>query len=403
MARTQAGLRKTIAFATLATLSMAAGVSTTFSGIAQASASQSITLTASPHTYHGHALQLKRSPGATTSPAAGMRAFAGIAGTTTALPAAVNLSKYDEKVADQGPLSSCAAWAIGYGMMGWFARSQGHAGAPFAPMYVYSQVDGGKDGGTSPASVFNVLRTQGIDTAADYAKHHSSPTTDWKNQPTAAEKTNAATNKITGWITLYNTLGAPGQTAVTALKQTLASGRPVALAIAVYSRFMDAAGPSSVVSSAGNLGQLLGYHEVLAVGYNSTGVQVQNSWGTYWGNNGYATLDWGYVAQHSFEAETIAGLSTTTNAARPVVAAVSPATGADTGGQIVTITGSRLQSPIISVSANSVTPLTVSADGTRLTFRMPSGTAGTSAMRVSTPLGVSVGGPLTYRYSRTKT
>ncbi len=403
MARTQAGLRKTLALATLATLSMSAGVAATCSGIAQASTSQAITLTISPHTYHGHALQLKRSPGATTSPAAGMHAFAGIAGTTTPVPASVDLSKSDVPVADQGPLASCATWAIGYAMMGWFARSQGHAGAPYAPMYVYSQVDGGRDGGTSPAAVLNVLRTQGIDTAADYAKHHATPTVNWKQQPTVAEKTAAANNKITGWVTLYNTLGAPGQTAVTNLKQALASGRPVALAIAVYQRFMDVAGPSSVVSSTGSPGQLLGYHEVLAVGYNSTGVQIQNSWGTYWGNKGYATLDWGYVSKYSFEAETIAGLSTTTNTTRPVVKTVSPASGPDTGGQIVTITGSRLQSPIISISGNSVTPLTVSSDGTRLTFRTPPGIAGTSALRVSTPLGVSVTGPLTYRYVRTNT
>ena len=402
MARTQAGLRKTVAFATLATLSMSVGVVATVSGIAQASTSPAVSSSASAPNYHGHALLLQRSPGATT-PAAGMRAFAGIAGTTTPVPASVDLSKYDETVADQGPLGSCAAWAIGYGMMGWFARSQGHAGVPFAPMYVYSQVNGGKDAGSSPAAVLNVLRTQGIDTAADYAKHHATPTVNWKQQPTAADRTNAANNKITGWITLYNTLGAPGQTAVTDLKQTLASGRPVALSIAVYQRFMDAAGAKPVVSSAGNVGQLLGYHEVLVVGYNSTGIQIQNSWGTYWGAKGYATLDWGYVSKYSFEAETIAGLSTTTGASRPVVKAVSPASGPDYGGQIVTVTGTGLQSPIISVSANSVTPLTVSADGTRMTFRMPPGAAGTSALRVSTPRGVSVSGPLTFRYARTQT
>src|ERR1700733_2222604 len=111
MARTQAGLRKTVAFATLATLSMSVGVVATVSGIAQASTSPAISSSASAPNYHGHALLLQRSPGATTSPAAGMRAFAGIAGTTTPVPASVDLSKYDEKVADQGPLGSCAAWA----------------------------------------------------------------------------------------------------------------------------------------------------------------------------------------------------------------------------------------------------------------------------------------------------
>ena len=285
-------------------------------------------------------------------------------------------------------------------MMGWFARSQGHTGVPFAPMYVYSQVDGGSDDGTTPAQVLDVLRTQGIDTAAHYAQKHASPTLDWKHLPSAAEHASAAANKITGYVTLYNTYAAPGQAAVTAIKQAVASGRPVALAIAVYQRFMDAAGPNGLVTSTGNLGNLLGYHEVLIVGYNSTGVRIQNSWGTYWGDAGYATLDWNYVAQHSYEAETIAGFSSTTKATRPVVTSVSPSTGSALGGQIVTVTGTGLQSAIVSISANSMTPLTVSADGKRLTFRAPAGAVGSSALRVSTPNGVSVGGPLIYRYAR---
>ena len=129
-------------------------------------------------------------------------------------------------------------------MMGWFAKSQGHTGAPFAPMYAYSQVDGGRDDGSSPVDVLEVLRTQGIDTAADYALQHVQSSFDWSHKPSLAERTHAAANKNHRWVTLYNTYYAPGALAVTALKRTLASGRPVALGITVYTRFMNATAPA---------------------------------------------------------------------------------------------------------------------------------------------------------------
>ena len=45
------------------------------------------------------------------------------------------------------------------------------------------------------------------------------------------------------------------------------------------------------------------------MGYNSRGVRIQNSWGTDWGNAGYAILDWNYISKYSYEAETAAGFA----------------------------------------------------------------------------------------------
>lgn len=309
------------------------------------------------------------------------------------LPASVDLSRYATKVGDQGSVNSCVAWTVGYAMMGWFSNSQGHAGAPYAPMYTYSQVTGGRNVGTSPVSVLEVLRTQGIDTAAHYALHHVPATLDWRHAPSSAEHIKAATNKITGWTSLYNNDKAPGAPGVAAVKRTLASGRPVALGIAVYDRFENAHGAGALVTSGGNLGALRGYHEVLAVGYSSRGIRVQNSWGTGWGDKGFATLDWNYLAQHSFEAETMSGLATTTGVNRPVIATVSA-----TAGPVVTITGSKLKSAMITLGKVTIMPTAVGTTGTKLTFRVPANAAATSLLNVSTPGGISV--TRTYRYVR---
>jgi hypothetical protein len=332
-----------------------------------------------------------RSPGATTAPLLGTRALSVIATTSTAVPASVDLSRFDPQVGDQGSVSSCAAWAIGYGMLGWFANSQGHAGAPFAPMYAYSQLTGRGDTGSSPMGVLEILRTQGVDTAAKYAPGHGGVAQapyDWTRRPSAAEKAAAAANKITGWVTLYNTWRPPGATAVAELKRTLASGRPVAITIAVFDRFYAAAGPA-VISSAGKIGDALGLHEVLAVGYDSRGVRIENSWGTSWGDAGYAILDWSYIAKYSYEAETAAGFATTTGPGRPTVTAVGPAAGSAKGGQTVTITGTNLANSVVSVGPASVVASTVTSDRKRLTFRAPMAAPGLVAVRVSTPAGVS--------------
>ncbi len=388
MAKVRRRGRKAASLVTLGIAALSTALVAVLPGAAQAAAPAS--------TQHG--MGLKRSAGAVVAPSTGLRALATIGGVTGALPASVDLTKYAEKVGDQGAIGSCAAWAIGYGMLGWFARSQGHTGAPYAPMYAYSQVNGGRDGGSSPADVMDLLRTQGIDTAAQYAVNRKQSTVNWRQLPTAAEKKRAAANKISGWVTLYNTYNAPGSAAVTALKRTLSSGRPAAVAIAVYQRFVNARG-TAAVSTAGSLGKVLGYHEVLAVGYDSHGLRIQNSWGTGWGDKGFATLDWSYVSQYSYEAETIAGLVTTTGTNRPVVSAVSSTTGSFRGGQVVTVTGSRLTSALVTLGMWTFSPMSVSGDGRKLTFSVPMGSVGTAAMRISTPGGISVA-PVTYRYVR---
>src|SRR3989442_1386843 len=66
---------------------------------------------------------------------------------TSPPPASVDLSQSNPPVGDPGSVASCASWATGYYLRGWYARRDGYypAGGPggtgsFAPMYLYSQI-----------------------------------------------------------------------------------------------------------------------------------------------------------------------------------------------------------------------------------------------------------------------
>jgi hypothetical protein len=52
-----------------------------------------------------------------------------------------------------------------------------------------------------------------------------------------------------------------------------------------------------------------GHHVVLAVGYNQSGLLIQNSWGTHWANAGFGWVSWRVVQHDLDEAYTIDGFA----------------------------------------------------------------------------------------------
>ena len=102
-------------------------------------------------------------------------------------------------------------------------------------------------------------------------------------QPTAAERASAAGHKIRGYHTLFSGSTGQGQAGVNTLANSLAANTPVAISIPIRAGFnnLRGAGVDSDNSTA-----ILGYHEILAIGYDQSGLLIQNSWGTGWGDNG---------------------------------------------------------------------------------------------------------------------
>ena len=272
-------------------------------------------------TYHGMGL-IKTNPAPVTS-----AQTAAVHIEAASLPASVDLTPYAMPVGDQGQVGSCAAWATDYTALGYWENKQGMSPVALEPMYTYSQVTGGHDNGSSIEGNLQIDQSQGVDNQADYTQGNF----DYWDQPTAAEKAHAVNWKLTSYADL--SIQPSGSSAVTkqSIESALAAGNPVVIGIPVYSNF-ESIGTANQGYYAGASGSLLGYHAITALGYNANGLVIENSWGTGWGNHGYATLSWSFVNQYVFDAVSVSPL----RASVPASTATPSVTGNLRVGQTLT-------------------------------------------------------------------
>jgi len=220
-------------------------------------------------------------------------------------PTSADLRAYAVPVGDQDPLGACTAWAVAYAMMGWYAQRGGMNARAFAPMYMYSQISGGVDGGALSTDAFDLAVNQGIDTQADYMPQGNY---NYWSQPTSAQRTNAAKSKFTGFTTLFAGQTGVGSASRPLIEGAISSSQPVAVAFAVRAGFANLASVSDLSRMDDDYTTgVIGYHEVLALAYDDDGLIIQNSWGPDWGAGGYAKLSWDVVAHDVFEADVATG------------------------------------------------------------------------------------------------
>nr|BFE68839.1 hypothetical protein GCM10020092_021400 [Actinoplanes digitatis] len=240
------------------------------------------------------------------------------------LPDAVDLRQYAPPAGDQGQIGSCVAWTIGYSIMGYYANRSGGSGAPYAPLFLYMRnvaANGAPNAGLNPDAVLTNAQAAGVDTQ----DHYWQGTTNWQSPPTQDEIDNARDYRVDGWSQLF-VGGNQGTAAQTLIQRTLASGRPVALAIPVYQDFMYLRGHSLYDTLTGSS---LGGHMIAAYGYDGQGVYIRNSWGTRWGNAGDAKLSWAFINKAATGGYAVDGIATPAApaTAAPDVTGLEPSSG----------------------------------------------------------------------------
>lgn len=204
------------------------------------------------------------------------------------LPASVDLSEHAPAVANQGPTGSCTTFATGHGVMGWWAARTGMQGAPFAPMFLYSQiVQGACEEGTMLETSMQILQAQGIPSVNAYQPMQSK--LDCATQPGAAELSDAAQHRITDWsfVDLSNPeLG---------IKSALAAGVPVVIGMSTFSAIENANADNFLIDVPDPGEKANGAHAVAVFGYDDVGIWFMNSWGTGWGKEGWGQVSWAFV------------------------------------------------------------------------------------------------------------
>lgn len=226
---------------------------------------------------------------------------------SAAASASADLTRYAATPGDQGDVNSCVSWAIDHSAFSILENEQGISGGPQAPMYTYTQLVNGQNVGTDPIDTLNIARSQGVDSEDDYWQGDY----DYWDQPTQAEQDNASYWRLSGYTSLHTGYGMK-----TDIQNALSNGEPVIVSIPYFDSFgkltsAQATGYSYYPSSADQAKyRSEGYpsHEVTIVGYTSQGVTIENSWGTNWGDGGFATLPWSFITNLALDANALGAL-----------------------------------------------------------------------------------------------
>jgi hypothetical protein len=216
------------------------------------------------------------------------------------LPVSVDIgSKVLGPVRSQGGLGACASWAVANEITrverirnNW---PVGLNRTTFSPLYLYNQVNGGFDKGSSLYNNLSILVNQGCSTWALFPYVE-----DYKIQPSASARKQAANFKIAEFKSIPVDLDT--------MKLALAKGFGLIVSFNVFDNFDSYSGgiyKPRGSSGVERRGERFLHHGMTIVGYDDDDVKrnflVLNSWGPSWGEQGY--LRFSYDDLHTLISE----------------------------------------------------------------------------------------------------
>ena len=208
------------------------------------------------------------------------------------LPPAVSLLKYAPQRLHQGQQGSCVGWASSYAARTILqARATGANpnSVAFSPAYLYNQIAlDGCEGAYMNNAMETLLRHGDLPFSQfDYNEQSCS------RKPNQTQANQAAQFRIKG----YNRLSQGGNDyspGLNGVKQHLAQGAPVVIGMLVGGTFMhQMVGKSTWHPTQRDYsGYGFSGHAMCVTGYddNKQAVQIMNSWGPEWGDNGVAWI-----------------------------------------------------------------------------------------------------------------
>jgi len=209
------------------------------------------------------------------------------------LPASVDLRTQCSAVEDQGSLGSCTANAL-VGALEFLEKKAGRPVVDRSRLFIYYnerviEHTVNTDSGAMLRDGIKCLKKQGVCTEKKWPYIISRFT----RKPTTACYQEALNYQITAYQRIVT---------LDQMRACLAEGFPFVFGFAVYENFeTQAMSQSGILNMPGPGERMLGGHAVMAVGYNDKSKRfiVRNSWGTAWGQQGYFTMPYAYLADRN--------------------------------------------------------------------------------------------------------
>ncbi len=235
--------------------------------------------------------------------------------------ATADISTNMPPVGDQGTQGSCTAWATGYYYKTyqewqertWDVSTTDHQ---FSPAFIYNQINGGEDSGSSISGALTLFSEKGCATLADvpYAA------ADFKSWPSEyAGGAQIWLDSIPYRAESYSSYPTTTELDLAALKHQLDLGEPFVIGIPIYENFGAATTDDDYYERPLDDDEIDGYHAICIVGYDDAadrfdtddsdgdgdvdgddidvfgGFLFINSWGGGWAGDGKAYLSYDFV------------------------------------------------------------------------------------------------------------
>jgi hypothetical protein len=227
------------------------------------------------------------------------------------LPEEYSLKNYAPYAASQGRYGTCSAWSMSYCAMtitdsiafGRKNRSDSTEHV-FSPFYFYRKIkpyDKYANDGISMSDGLNLLKYTGV----PYRSEEEKADQRFENFD-INQYENSSLYKIESYTRLYSSY-LSNEVNVSTIKKALTQNKPVVIAIYCPDSFDNVYGADWKPSDYDkNNKTRYGGHALVIVGYDDNrkggSFLIQNSWGTYWGNEGYVWINYDDALEFIYEA-----------------------------------------------------------------------------------------------------
>ncbi len=224
------------------------------------------------------------------------------------LPRSVDLKPYCPMPGNQGRISSCVGWSVGYGLMTIEKAIQKNetdtrkiTDEAFSALFVYNQIRSSESNCqslTNMTEALELLKTRGN----CFAKEFDFKVEDCYVRPESGLREKAKNNIVADYSRLFDK-NTEGGAKIEVIRKLLAQRKPVAIGLKINSQFMTLRETDYWNPNLGK--EPVEGHAMVVVGYDDAAgcFILMNSWGKVWGREGFIKIkykDMGAYCRYAF-------------------------------------------------------------------------------------------------------